>query len=550
MPYKFNPFTGNLDKVSTSDHGSLTGLADDDHPQYILHSLADAANDFLIASGDNIFIKKTLAETGAILETDIDHGNIQGLGDGSDHSFIDQDVTSGSSPTFDGTNITGVASIDLLDESSDTICYVVFANSPTGAQALKTGTNLTFNASTGAFKADGDLWSTGHVAFGSSGSPQSGTVLTILENTDLTTSNFHAILGLPVLTANSNTNYVAVALQFPLVLLGTGSLTNTTGQWGVDSGVNNYNSGTTALEGGMRLTLFSTGGTHTHMSGLTIASTLGGTITTFKGLEIKTHTGATTPTNFYGVYQEDTAMTNYFAGDIQIDDNALRFQEGSDTLSITVPTLTADRAVTLPDAAGEITLLGQTIDISSDTNLVAGDYCSLDGDTLDVAAASDTTVGAVELATIAETDTGTDATRAITPDGLQGSIRNIRWLAFRIIHPDIDCVTDTDLIGDFVVPFDCTLLQDDSNPEWFSAATDTAGTTGTMVVDVHLNGTTIMTTNKLDIETAEKSTTTAATQPDLTTTDVSAGDILTFDIDAVHTTEAKGLTVYMAVRLD
>jgi len=64
-----------------------------------------------------------------------------------------------------------------------------------------------------------------------------------------------------------------------------------------------------------------------------------------------------------------------------------------------------------------------------------------------------------------------------------------------------------------------------------------------------LNGTTIMTTNKLDFDTTEKTTTTAATPPDLTDTTIAVGDILTIDIDAVHSgTAAKGLTVYIAVR--
>jgi len=63
-------------------------------------TLADAANDFIVASADDTFVKKTLAETGAILEGDIDHGNLQGLSTGADHSYIDQDVTSGSTPTF------------------------------------------------------------------------------------------------------------------------------------------------------------------------------------------------------------------------------------------------------------------------------------------------------------------------------------------------------------------------------------------------------------------------------------------------------------------
>ncbi len=72
--------------LATKDHDLLDGLGDDDHTQYILHSLADAANDFLVASGDDTFVKKTLAETGAILEADLDHGSIQGLGD-DDHTI-------------------------------------------------------------------------------------------------------------------------------------------------------------------------------------------------------------------------------------------------------------------------------------------------------------------------------------------------------------------------------------------------------------------------------------------------------------------------------
>jgi hypothetical protein len=50
-----------------TDHGALTGLADDDHPQYIKHSLATAASDFLVASGVGAFVKKTLAEVKTIL---------------------------------------------------------------------------------------------------------------------------------------------------------------------------------------------------------------------------------------------------------------------------------------------------------------------------------------------------------------------------------------------------------------------------------------------------------------------------------------------------
>jgi len=69
------------------------------------------------------------------------------------------------------------------------------------------------------------------------------------------------------------------------------------------------------------------------------------------------------------------------------------------------------------------------------------------------------------------------------------------------------------------------------------------------VVDVNKGGSTVMTTNKLNIETTEKSSNTATTQPDLTTTAVAAGDVFTFDVDAIHTTAAKGLSVTLAIRM-
>ncbi len=164
-----------------------------------------------------------------------------------------------------------------------------------------------------------------------------------------------------------------------------------------------------------------------------------------------------------------------------------------------------------------------------------------------VSAANLTTAGKVELATAAETNTGTDATRALTPDGFQASNRNLRFITFVLVDSTTDVTVDTDFGGDFTIPFAGVIQQADGTPDWCAAYTDTAGTTGTMVVDVHLNGTTIMTTNKLDIETTEKDSTTAATQPDLTTTAIAAGDILTFDIDAIHTTAAKGLKVTITI---
>ena len=50
-----------------------------------------------------------------------------------------------------------------------------------------------------------------------------------------------------------------------------------------------------------------------------------------------------------------------------------------------------------------------------------------------VVSASDTVAGKVELATIAETNTGTDATRAVTPDGLAGSYAGTKNISLQAV---------------------------------------------------------------------------------------------------------------------
>ena len=179
----------------------------------------------------------------------------------------------------------------------------------------------------------------------------------------------------------------------------------------------------------------------------------------------------------------------------------------------------------------------------TDTANVTSAGALMDSELTDIVA-----VKALTDASIADTDTGTSTTAFVTPDGLQGSKRNVRWLVFNVVDRLTDCEVLANVGGDFVSPIAGTILQSDSSPFYIYATNSTAGTTGTMVVDVHLNGTTIMTTNKLDFDTTEKTTTTAATPPDLTDTTIAVGDILTIDIDAIHTTAAKGLTVYIGIR--
>jgi len=186
--------------------------------------------------------------------------------------------------------------------------------------------------------------------------------------------------------------------------------------------------------------------------------------------------------------------------------------------------------------------LGVTVTAPAATDQFAGDNVT---NTFEVAYSD-----LVPKASIAETDTGTDASKLVTPDGLQGSKRNIRWLVFNLIEAATDIAIATNIAGDFVSPIAGTILQSDTTPFYLYATNSTAGVTGNTVVDININGTSIMTTNKLDFDTTEKTTTTAVTPPDLTTTALAVGDIITIDVDSIHTTAAKGLTVYIAVRED
>ena len=77
------------------DHGNAmvaASLQDDDHPQYIKHSLATAVSDFLVASGAGVFVKKTLAEVKTILSL-----GSAAYTDSGDYAIAAKGVTNGDS---------------------------------------------------------------------------------------------------------------------------------------------------------------------------------------------------------------------------------------------------------------------------------------------------------------------------------------------------------------------------------------------------------------------------------------------------------------------
>lgn len=52
---------------SVTDHGTLTGLADDDHPQYVDYTLADAKGDLLVAPAADDFTRLPVGPDGEVL---------------------------------------------------------------------------------------------------------------------------------------------------------------------------------------------------------------------------------------------------------------------------------------------------------------------------------------------------------------------------------------------------------------------------------------------------------------------------------------------------
>ncbi len=155
--------------------------------------------------------------------------------------------------------------------------------------------------------------------------------------------------------------------------------------------------------------------------------------------------------------------------------------------------------------------------------------------------------GKVELATTGETDTGTDAGRAVTPDGLAGSIHGES--GFQITCFDYTTnLTTGDGKGYIHIPAKFNGM----NLVAVYARVITAGTTGT--TDIQINNVTDsvdMLSTKLTIDSGETSSHTAATSAVIDTAhdDVATDDLLRIDVDAISTTAPQGLIITLVFQL-
>lgn len=139
--------------------------------------------------------------------------------------------------------------------------------------------------------------------------------------------------------------------------------------------------------------------------------------------------------------------------------------------------------------------------------------------------------------TLAYSDGTANGLEAVAGDG---SIVVPIYMHARAVEKTTDLTVATDITGNIVSPVTGTIAD-------VKAVVDTAGVTGDTVIDVNLNGTTIMTADKITIETTETDSDDAATQPALTTTAISANDLLAIDVDSISTTPPKGLVVLVTI---
>ena len=189
-----------------------------------------------------------------------------------------------------------------------------------------------------------------------------------------------------------------------------------------------------------------------------------------------------------------------------------------------------------------------TVDISANTNLAVTAPVVLTDDTLSVSASSDTASGIVELATTAETTTGTDTGRAITPDGLAGSSIFGRK-TIELIPIAFDADTET---ADGIFYFHIPASLNGMNLVSVHGLVVTAGTTGTTDWQLYnLTDSQDMLSTKLTIDTTETGSNTAATPAVINTSydDVATNDVIRLDCDAISTTAAKGTIISLSFQL-
>lgn len=205
----------------------------------------------------------------------------------------------------------------------------------------------------------------------------------------------------------------------------------------------------------------------------------------------------------------------------------------------------ADANLNLDEVADGSTYVRSQVEYTSAEKTKLGNQSGTN--TGDEPSASTSAEGVVELAIASEVDTGTDATRAITPDALAGANIGIRYVQAVVFDFATSAAT-----GDGKFYFTIPAALNGMNLVSVHARVITAGTTGTMDIQFHnVTDAVDMLSTKLTIDSAETGSETAATPAVINASndDVATNDLIRVDVDAVQTTPAQGLIVTLGFQL-
>lgn len=240
---------------------------------------------------------------------------------------------------------------------------------------------------------------------------------------------------------------------------------------------------------------------------------------------------------------------------ILVDDNGNLFMGNATKIDFGTSDITLTHSANLLTLAGgdltingAVILTGQLTISAALTGVLRADagVVSVDSDVTDlVSAASDVLAGKVELATTAETSAGTDATRAVTPDGLSQSVFGGKYATFMLFESNVSASVG-DGIGAFTIPADFNGM----NLVAAIASVHTKGITDTTDIQIRRRRAGVnadMLGTKITIGDEFFA---ADGVIDGANDDVITGDQIYCDVDAVHSgTAPLGLTVCLTFRL-
>jgi len=249
---------------------------------------------------------------------------------------------------------------------------------------------------------------------------------------------------------------------------------------------------------------------------------------------VKDESGAAT-TNNITVDTEGSETIDGSATDVLSDNYGAKTYYSDGSNWFTVPLL----------SVGSHTLASHSAKAHSDLTAIGTDDHHAEDHT--TPAASTTAAGHAELATTAETNTGTDTGRVITPDGLAGSVHGEKVVQMVVFDFATDVAT-----GDGKFYFHVPSSLNGMNLVAVHAEVITAGTTGTTDIQIaNATQATDILSTKLTIDSGETGSDTAAAAAviDAAQDDMQTNDVLRVDVDAVSTTAPKGLIVTLTFRL-